>query len=158
MGAQPMRTVRRGFRGAPPAERAGFAILSASGLTVFAARLVTYAQERRRHVPAVRSMLRRAYHQPRSGGLRIHHFLPGMLVSTAAGAAAILTRRDGRELRFGWPFGVGAGLTLDEIALLVELDNPYWRSERVAILGAATASAGAAGLAARFHRRGARER
>jgi hypothetical protein len=53
------------------------------------------------------------------------------------------------------PFGTGAGLTFHEIALLVNRDNPYWDSERFALMQSAAAALAAAALAARFHRRGA---
>jgi hypothetical protein len=123
-----------------------------------AARALTYVAERRRRVPAWREIARRAYHLPGSGAPRIHHFVPGIVVAILAGAAAILTRSDGRELLFGWPFGVGAGLILDELALVIELDNPYWGSERLVAAQGAIATAGAIALGARFHHRGAEER
>src|SRR3954453_2010766 len=147
------RAALRGFRDAAPAERASFTILSTSAATIATSRLALYVRERRHRAPALRSLVRRAYHLP-GGGLRVHHYLPGMAVSAAAGAAAILTRRDGRELRFSLPFGVGSGLTLDEVAFLVELDNPYWGNQRLALLEAIIASAGAAVLGARFVKRG----
>lgn len=138
-----------GFREAAPAERAGFAILSLSAATIGAGRLFNYIRERRRRAPALRSLIRRAYHLP-GGGVRVHHYLPGMALSAAGGAAAILTRRDGRELWLSLPFGIGSGLTLDEIAFFVELDNPYWGAQRVALAEAAMASAAATVLGVRF--------
>ena len=143
----------RGFRAAAPAERAAFAILSSLAATIAASRLINYVRERSRHAPTFRSLGRRAYHWP-GRGTRVHHYLAGIAVSSGAGAAAILTRRDGRELWFSLPFGVGAGLTLDEIAFLVELDNPYWQSERLALIEAAIAAGGAAAFGARFVARG----
>lgn len=44
---------------------------------------------------------------------------------------------------------------LDEIGLLVRSDNAYWRTETLALIEAGVATLGAAGLAVRFHRRGA---
>jgi hypothetical protein len=52
--------------------------------------------------------------------------------------------------RLGLAFGTGSGLTLDEIAVLTERDNPYWESERLALAQAAVAALGAAGLMGRF--------
>ena len=49
---------------------------------------------------------------------------------------------------------VGAALTLDEVDLVVELDNPYWGSEVLALVQGSLAALGAAVLALRFHRRG----
>jgi hypothetical protein len=85
----------------------------------------------------------------------VHHFLPGMGLALAAGGTAILTRRKGGEFWLSVPFGTGAGLTMDELALLVKRDNPYWDSERFALIQCAAAALAAAGLAAHFHRRGA---
>lgn len=52
------------------------------------------------------------------------------------------------------PFGTGVGLTLDEICLLVQADNPYWGSEKFALLQGAVAALAAIALAIRFHYRG----
>jgi hypothetical protein len=100
-------------------------------------------------VPAVRSLGRRAASAPRKGDVRVHHFLPGSALALVAGGTAILTRTEGQEMHFGVPFGVGLGLTLDELALLVDADNAYWKSERLALAGALTSGAAAAGIALR---------
>lgn len=130
--ADPITAAVRGYRRVPTSERACFSILSSCACTMFTARTATYVQERRRRLPAIRSLGRRAFNLPRKGSIRVHHFLPGMVVAVATGAAAILTRTDGEEMRFGLPFGVGVALALDELALLVDADNAYWKSERLA--------------------------
>jgi hypothetical protein len=112
-------------------------------------------RERRRPAPRLRSWARRAYHSLGQEQLRVHHYLPGIGLVLAAGGTAILTRSDGRGFWLSVPFGTGAGLTLDEIALLVNRDNPYWDSERFAIIQSAAGALVAAALAAHFHRRGA---
>jgi hypothetical protein len=43
---------------------------------------------------------------------------------------------------------------MDELALLVRVDNPYWRSERLALTSAAVAGGAAAALGASFAWRG----
>jgi len=146
-------TAFRGFRAGTPAERGGFAILSASAATISASRTLNYVRERRRRNPALRGLVRHLHHL-RGGGLRVHHFLPGMAITAATGATAILARRDGREVKLSVPFGVGVGLTLDEVAFLVERNNPYWGSQRLALIEAAAASAGATLLGARLVVRG----
>lgn len=148
-------TTLRGYGAVSPAERASFEIVSAFGATIAISRAINYARERSRPAPGLRSLSRRARQIPSGGGLRVHHFVPGVGLAFAAGGGAILTRTEGRELWLSLPFGVGAGLTLDEIALLVELDNPYWQSQAVALVQAAVAAAAAAALAVHFHRRGA---
>ena len=55
------------------------------------------------------------------------------------------------------PFGVGMGLTLDESALLLELEDVYWTREgllSVQITLAVIAMLGALALGLRFLRRG----
>ena len=151
---RPLHTTRRGYRTVSPAERASFGMLSAFAATIGISRAINYLRERRRHAPRLRSWARRAYHSPGQEQLRVHHFLPGIALALAAGGAAILTRMDGREFWLSLPFGTGAGLTLDEIALLVRRDNPYWDSETLALSQAAVAALAATALAARFHRRG----
>jgi hypothetical protein len=129
-------------------------MLSAFAITVATARAVNYRRERDRRAPRLRSWARRAYHAPGDDGLRLHHFVPGIGLTFAAGGGAILTRSDGHESWLGPLFGTGAGLVLDEIGLLVQADNPYWGSETLALAQSAVAALGAAALAVRFSRQG----
>lgn len=62
----------------------------------------------------------------------------------------MLTHRSGFWL--GVPFASGVALTLDELPLLLGQDNPYWGHERLSLIQATTATAGAAALAVRFYR------
>jgi hypothetical protein len=130
-------------------------MLSAFATTIGISRAVNYVRERRRPAPRLRSWGRRAYHSLGQEQLRVHHYLPGMGLVLAAGGTAILTRGAGREFWLSLPFGTGAGLTLDQIAILVQRDNPYWDSERFALIQSAVGALAAAALAAHFHRRGA---
>jgi hypothetical protein len=50
--------------------------------------------------------------------------------------------------------GTGAGLTLGELALLAKRDNPYWDSEKFALIEAAGAGLAALALVGRFYRSG----
>jgi hypothetical protein len=88
---------------------------------------------------------------------RIHHFIPGIVFAFAAGGLSIATRNQTIEPVLAVPFGVGMGLTLDESALLLELEDVYW-TERglvsVQVTLAVTALLGAVALAASFLRRG----
>ncbi len=145
-----MDTLLRGYSRATAPERAGFGMLGSFTVTIGVARAINYVRERRRPAPLLRSWVRRTWHAPREQRVRIHHFLPGVALAFFSGAAAILKREDRRELWFSVPFGVGAGLTCDEIALLAELDNPYWGSESLATTQAALAGVGALALSARF--------
>jgi hypothetical protein len=67
----------------------------------------------------------------RLGRRRIHHFVPGIIIAFAAGAAAIVSRDERLEPRLAVPFGIGMGLTLDESALLLELEDVYWSREGI---------------------------
>ena len=74
-----------------------------------------------------------------------------------SGTAAIVTRDEALEPKLAIPFGVGMGLTLDESALLLELEDVYWSEEgilSVQITLAVTAMLGALALGLRFLRRG----
>ena len=68
-----------------------------------------------------------------------------------------MTRNEDLEAKLAIPFGVGMGLTLDESALLLELDDVYWTEEgilSVQIALAVAAMLAAVALAVRFLRRG----
>jgi hypothetical protein len=90
-------------------------------------------------------------------GHHIHHFVPGILLAFASGATALLTTDEKLEEKLAIPFGIGAGLTLDEAALLLDLRDVYWTREGVlsvqVSLGATALIAGTI-LAMRMLRRG----
>ncbi|MGH2953590.1 MAG: hypothetical protein ACRDK9_06155 [Solirubrobacterales bacterium] len=65
----------------------------------------------------------------RVGGRHVHHFVPGILLAFGAGAAALVTRNEALEASLAIPFGAGIGLTFDEAALLLELEDVYWTRE-----------------------------
>ena len=112
-------------------------------------RSVTYALRRRPSVGPFRNV--------RVGRRHIHHFVPGIVIAFASGAAGILTRDERLEPWLAVPFGVGLGLTLDESALLLELEDVYWSREgllSVQITLAVMAMLGALALALRFLWRG----
>jgi len=78
----------------------------------------------------------------RVGGRHIHHFVPGIGLAFASGAAGLLTESQEIETALAVPFGIGAGLTFDEAALLLRLQDVYWSREGLLSvqLSAATAS------------------
>ncbi|MYR44466.1 hypothetical protein [Streptomyces sp. SID5910] len=62
-----------------------------------------------------------------AGGVHIHHVVPGVVLTVVGGFAAVAGGRHG----FGSAlaavvFGIGAGLVLDEFALILHLDDVYW--------------------------------
>jgi hypothetical protein len=148
------RQTRRGYLEAAPAERATFGLLSSFCLSIGISRGINYVRERRRTAPRLRSLGRRIYHAPGQERVRVHHFVPGVGIAFVTGAAAIVVRDDGREVWLSAPFGAGVGLTIDELALLIKLDNPYWKSERASLIQAGVAALASAVLGLRFQRRG----
>lgn len=91
------------------------------------------------------------------GGRHIHHFVPGILIAFVAGGAAVVTESDELETALALPFGVGAGLTFDEAALLLDLQDVYWlpRGQLSIQVSAAIASVlGATILGLRLLKRG----
>lgn len=61
----------------------------------------------------------------------IHHYVPGILLAFASGAAALITDDLETETTLAVPFGVGVGLTFDEAALLLDFRDVYWSREGV---------------------------
>jgi hypothetical protein len=83
--------------------------------------------------------------------------VPGIILAFVSGAVAILTEDETIEPKLALTFGAGMGLTLDESALLLELEDVYWSEEgllSVQITLAVIALLGALGLGVRFLRRG----
>jgi hypothetical protein len=63
-------------------------------------------------------------------GIHLHHLVPGVIASLAAGAAIIAFQPGGDSMIvLASLFGVGAALTLDEFALILHLDDVYWTEE-----------------------------
>ncbi|MEV8591818.1 hypothetical protein [Streptomyces sp. NPDC052012] len=79
----------------------------------------------------------------KAGELHIHHVVPGVVLTVIGGFCAVAGGRHG----FGSAlaavvFGIGAGLVLDEFALILHLDDVYWteagrKSVEVVVLTAA---------------------
>jgi hypothetical protein len=140
---------RVGYREVSTRENATFNLLTSFATTFLIVRSITYGLRARPTVGPFRSL--------RFGRRHIHHFVPGIVLAFAAGAAAILTRDEDLEPMLAVPFGIGMGLTLDESALLLELEDVYWSREgllSVQITLAVMALLGALALGLRFLRRG----
>jgi hypothetical protein len=140
---------RAGYREVSTRENSLFNMLTAFTATFLVVRGVTYLLRGRSRVGPFRNV--------RLGRRHIHHFVPGIVIAFAAGAGAILTRDETLEPWLAVPFGAGMGLTLDESALLLELEDVYWSREgllSVQITLAVMAMLGALTLGLRFLRRG----
>ena len=81
------------------------------------------------------------------GGLHIHHLVWGISLMLLSGFVAFAT-----DLQPPWlqivavVFGIGAGLTLDEFALWLHLDDVYWSEEGRSSVDAVVLSASFAAL------------
>ena len=73
-----------------------------------------------------------------ASGLHIHHLFWGILLLMATGFIALATRAEEWHLRVAIIFGVALGLTLDEFALWLRLDDVYWSPEGIESIKAAT--------------------
>jgi hypothetical protein len=82
-----------------------------------------------------------------SSGLHLHHLVWGIALMLLSGFLAFVTPDSSptREILAGI-FGVGAGLTLDEFALLIHLRDVYWAEEGRASLDAVVVAAILGGL------------
>jgi hypothetical protein len=90
-------------------------------------------------------------------GRHIHHFVPGIVLSFGSGIAALTTRDQGVESTLAIPFGAGMGLTMDEAALLLDLEDVYWTRQgllSVQVSLGVTATLAATSLGLRMLRRG----
>ncbi|MDQ1039146.1 hypothetical protein QFZ75_005562 [Streptomyces sp. V3I8] len=66
----------------------------------------------------------------KAGGLHIHHVVPGVVLTVIGGFGAVGSDRHGfGSAVFAVVFGAGAGLVLDEFALILHLDDVYWSEE-----------------------------
>ena len=64
------------------------------------------------------------------GGLHVHHMVIGVVVMIAAGLGLIAAAPEGLWLQLlAFAFGAGVGLTLDEFALILRLQDVYWTTE-----------------------------
>src|SRR4051794_16491945 len=140
---------RIGYQEAATSETVLFNLLSAFVISSSTVRLTTFGV--RRGIPL--------FFNVRIGRRHIHHFVPGILTAFGAGAAALFAQ-DGRlRETLAIPLGAGIGLTFDESALLLELEDVYWSREGLVgvQITLATASLLAASfLAMRILRRGER--
>ncbi|MEU0337184.1 hypothetical protein [Streptomyces sp. NPDC006193] len=66
----------------------------------------------------------------KAGGVHIHHVVPGVVLTVVGGFGAVASDRHGAGGAVAAVvFGAGAGLVLDEFALILHLDDVYWTEE-----------------------------
>jgi len=92
-------------------------------LTTFAiVRLITHAIRDDRFKRVLRNV-------QTSGGLHIHHLVPGIILLILSGYLGIGLAADVDRNIAAVLFGIGAALTLDEFALWLHLEDVYWAKE-----------------------------
>jgi hypothetical protein len=148
-GVETTAVARAGYQAAPTQENALFNLFASFVISLLASRGIAFAlRDRRRFGP---------FRNVRVGRRHIHHFVPGIALAFISGAVAIVTRNEDLEPRLALVFGTGMGLTIDEAALLLELDDVYWTEEGLlsAQIGFGLAGLlGALAIGLRFLRRG----
>ena len=82
------------------------------------------------------------------GGVHVHHLVFGIVTMMVAGAAGFATFGDSPWMEIcAFAFGIGAGLTIDEFALWVYLDDVYWAEQGRSSIDATVIAAAAMMLA-----------
>lgn len=110
-----------GYRSGSARENTLLNLLLSFSATFGAARATTYAIRHLGSIGPLRNM--------RLGDRHIHHLVPGIVLALVTGTAGIVSADEDVERWLAIPFGAGAALTLDEAALLINLEDVYW-SER----------------------------
>lgn len=147
--SETVEVARTGYRDLPPGQTALFNLLTAVTISFASARVITWGLRGRSAVGPFRELV--------VGRRHIHHYVPGILLAFGSGAAALVTRDEDLEPKLALVFGTGIGLTLDESALLLELEDVYWTREgmlSVQIGLAVVAALASLTLGLRFLRRG----
>lgn len=142
-----------GYRTGSRRENALLNVLISFSLTLGAVRLST-------HLIRASGGKLGPFRNVRIGRRHIHHFVPGIVVAFLAGGTSVVWRDERLDPWLALPFGAGVALTLDESALLLELDDVYWTERGVVsvqIALGAMALLSTAALALRVLRRGERQ-
>jgi hypothetical protein len=138
-----------GYRTASKRENTLLNLLLSFSTTFGLARATTYAIRRWGDIGPLGNL--------HLGERHIHHLVPGIVICLVTGTATLLTGDEDLERWLALPFGAGAALTLDEAALLIELEDVYWTEEgivSVQVALAAMALLAGAELTRRVIRRG----
>lgn len=138
-----------GYKELSGLENALFNLLVSYVITFGAVRVSTHTIRRRGSFGPFRNI--------NYGRRHIHHFVPGIAIAFISGAAGVISSNESLDRWLAIPFGIGTALTLDESALLLELDDVYWSEEGVLSVHIAFTGMtllASVGLARRLLRRG----
>jgi hypothetical protein len=136
--ADTVNVALEGYLATPRAEKIVLHILNGFLITFASIRLITWAI-REGHGP---------FRNVSVSGRHIHHFVPGILIAFIAAIGGLIAEGENSEDAFAFTLGSGMGLTFDEAALLLDLEDVYWTRQgllsvqvslaTIAILGATT--------------------
>lgn len=136
--ADTVNVALEGYMATPRAEKIVLHILNGFLVTFASIRLITWAI-REGHGP---------FRNVSVSGRHIHHFVPGILIAFTAGIGGLVAEGENKEDFFAAALGSGMGLTFDEAALLLDLEDVYWTRQgllsvqvslaTIALLGAST--------------------
>lgn len=138
-----------GYQAAPAQENALFNLFASFVISLVLSRAIAFGLRDRRRLGPFRNV--------RVNDRHIHHFVPGIVLAFVSGAVAIVTRDEDLEPKLALAFGAGMGMTMDEAALLLELDDVYWTEQGllgVQIGAGLVGLLGALAIGLRFLRRG----
>jgi hypothetical protein len=133
-----------GYRASPIRENAALNLLLSYALAAGIVRLSTHTIRSRGNWGPFRNA--------KVSGRHIHHYIPGILLAFVAGGASVITRDESLDRWLAIPLGVGAALTMDEAALLVELEDVYWSEEGALSVQASLATLSLLGATVLGHR------
>ncbi|HEU4656789.1 MAG TPA: hypothetical protein VFR97_04665 [Capillimicrobium sp.] len=148
---QTVEVAVQGYRRASPLETRLINLLGSFTVSFALARGSAWAIRRHGRFGPFRNLI--------VGDRHVHHFVPGIALVLLAGGASVLTEDEQIEAWLAVPFGIGTALTLDEAALLLQLEDVYWAQEgivSVQVSFAALLMLSGAALALRLLRRGER--
>lgn len=117
------QTLREGYSVSRTRENALFNMLASFTVTFGVTRGITWTIREHGGFGPIRNV--------QVGARHIHHFVPGGLLSLAAGGFALGSKDSKHNTWLALPFGIGVALVLDESAMLLELDDVYWTEEGV---------------------------
>lgn len=112
-----------GYKATPERETALLNLLGSFVATFAVVRLSTYTIRAHGTFGPFRDL--------RVGRRHVHHFVPGIVLAFVAGGASVASRNQDLDRWLALPFGAGVALTLDESALLIELEDVYWTEKGV---------------------------
>jgi hypothetical protein len=138
-----------GYQAAPAQENSLFNLFASFVISLLLSRAIAFSLRGRSTLGPFRNV--------RVNNRHIHHFVPGIVLAFVSGAVAIVTRNEQLEPKLALLFGAGMGMTMDEAALLLELDDVYWTEEGllgVQIGAGLVGLLGALAIGLRFLRRG----